>query len=81
MLKFLLLAILFFYITYKALGFVFRLIGTTMGNPGASQNSQRHSKRGKGKAGNISVDYVPKGSKKEHLKGGEYIDFEEVKED
>ena len=33
--------------------------------------------------GDINVDYVPKGNKKSspgHISGGEYVDFEEIKE-
>ena len=31
------------------------------------------------KEGEVKVDYAPKNENKEHLKGGEYVDYEEVK--
>lgn len=44
---------------------------------------EQHRQQRKPTHGNINVDYVPKDNKKNssgHISGGEYVDFEEVKE-
>jgi hypothetical protein len=40
------------------------------------QNQQSQAKR----EGEINVDYVPNKNKKDSFKGGQYIDYEEVKD-
>lgn len=77
MLKFLILITLIFYVTYRLLNFLFRVLNPFSGHTG-NANSGSTSAR-KPKDGNVNVDYIPKKAGREHLKGGEYIDFEEVK--
>lgn len=76
--KFLLLTIIIGYVIIKAIGIFFRLIigGSTMNQYGQQQQQQQRPTNG-----NVHVDYVPKNDKKtkENFKGGEYVDFEEVK--
>ena len=77
--RFLLLTIIIGYIIIKAINFFFRIVlgGSTVNQYG---NQQQHRQQ-RPSNGNVNVDYVPKDDKKskENFKGGEYVDFEEVK--
>ncbi|QSE98623.1 DUF4834 family protein [Fulvivirga lutea] len=79
MIKFLLIIFILGYIFFKGLGFFIRMIlgGSSMNQFGNQQQSSSQ----KPKNGNVNVDYIPKDQKpkKENFKGGEYVDFEEVK--
>lgn len=79
MLKFLLIVVLLGYVFFKGLGFIVRLIvgGSSMNQFGGQQQREQGQRP---KNGNVNVDYVPKDESKEpgKLKGGEYVDFEEV---
>ena len=79
MFKFLLFTFIIGYVIIKGIGFFFRAIlgGSTM-NQYSNQQQQRQQRPSNG---NVNVDYVPKDDKKskENFKGGEYVDFEEVK--
>lgn len=74
MLKFLLILSLFVFIVFKIGGFLFRLAA------GSSPQHPYRQTRTKPSDGNVHVDYVP-GEKKSkgNFKGGEYVDYEEVK--
>jgi len=77
MVKFLIIVTLIFYVTFRLLNFLFRVL-----RPFSGQTGNVHAgatNRTKPKEGNVNVDYVPNKARKEHLKGGEYIDYEEVK--
>lgn len=66
------------YIIYKVGGFFFKIL--TLGGMQKQQSAQReHPRRPTGS--NINVDYVPQKNdrKSDDAKGGEYVDFEEVK--
>jgi hypothetical protein len=78
MLKFLIISILFFYVLVKGIGLIFRLLGFPNSSQYHGQQGQRRSEHTR--KGKVNVDYVPKQSRKEHLKGGEYIDYEEIKD-
>lgn len=73
MLKFLIFLFLFFAIIYYVLILPFR-----------PRQQVRHDQNEakKKKVGNVNIDYMPdeKKSKSGNIKGGDYIDYEEVKE-
>jgi len=69
MLKLLIILALAVYILSKIGGFFFR-IGA------ASQNRNSQTRRPEG---NINVDSNPKKDKRGNIKGGDYVDYEEVK--
>jgi len=73
LLKFILFGIVIYYIIRKVSGFILRIMG---GNP-TPNNQQKYTKEG-----DVHVDYVPKDKKGkfgDDFKGGEYVDYEEVK--
>jgi len=69
MLKLLIILALAVYILSKIGGFFFR-IGA------ASQNRNSQTRRPEG---NLNVDSNPKKDKRGNIKGGDYVDYEEVK--
>jgi hypothetical protein len=74
LLKFILFAVVFIYLVRKVGGLVYRLMG---GKPPQQNPQQQYRKQG-----DINVDYSPKGKKDKFgndFKGGEYVDYEEVK--
>ena len=79
MFKFLLIAFLFFFVLFKVGGFFLRLL---LGGFSTDRNHQTstHSTR-KPKDGNVHIDHIPNDNKKKSgdFKGGEYVDYEEVK--
>ena len=79
MIKFLLIIFVFFFVLTKIGGFVMR---TLFGN--AVQRAQQQQQRSTRKPtdGNVHIDYAPKQDQKtpKDFKGGDYVDFEEVKE-
>jgi len=84
MLKFLLILVLIFYLIYRIGGFLFRMlfIGAQKQQQQYQNQSQQQSHR-KAPNSNLNIDYAP-GSKQEDkkggdFKGGEYVDYEEVK--
>jgi fructose-specific component phosphotransferase system IIB-like protein len=76
MIKFLLIVIAFFYILSKVGGFVFK----TLFGAAAQQQQRAHTK--KPSDGKVQIDYAPNKDEKsgKTFKGGDYVDFEEVKE-
>lgn len=93
MLKFLLLTIIFIYVVYKASNFALKLFfplehARRMQKEYARKNNfgpkhRREQQQPRSPDGHIHVDYVPPEEKKERntqdFKGGEYVDYEEVK--
>lgn len=84
MLKFLVISFILFYIIFKLIGFFFKML--LRGN--ASQQQQQNRSNGHQKKpsdGNVNIDYIPNNGKKSeqrspsNYKGGDYIDYEEVK--
>jgi len=74
MLKFLILLFLFFAAIYYVLILPFRP---------RQQVRYDHSDRKKKTVGNVNIDYVPedeKNKKSGNVKGGDYIDYEELKD-
>lgn len=83
MLKFLIITFLVGYLIFKLLGFVFRLVlKSSASSYGQHQSQQQNRYEGKKPTdGNVNIDYVPKKDQrdKKNFKGGEYVDFEEIK--
>lgn len=89
MLKFILFIILFIYVAYKVSGFILKIYDTLLGrrdihnrgkNFGSGYRRQKHRQPTNG---NVNIDYIPEEDQKERaskgFKGGEYVDYEEVK--
>lgn len=90
MLKFILFTILFIYVAYKVSGFVLKIFDTLLGRTGDVDSRRRNSgpeyRRQKYRQptnGNVNIDYIPEDDKKaresKNFKGGEYVDYEEIK--
>ena len=78
MLKFLLVVFILGYVFFKGLGFFFKVI---LGGSAVNRNTNQSHTQRQPAGGNVKVDYAPNGAKKSKtdFKGGEYVDFEEVK--
>lgn len=89
MLKLILFTILFIYIAYKVSGFILKIYDTLLGRRDINNRSRnfgpesRRQKHRQPANGNVNIDYIPEEDKKERasrdFKGGEYVDYEEVK--
>ena len=84
MLKFLLITFLIAYLLFKVGGYLFRIffwsLGGKMKNGQFNNNGKNSTMRPPN--GNVDIHYVPKDRKEEKekvFKGGEYVDYEEVK--
>lgn len=78
MLKFLLILLLVFFLLGRIGWWIIRLI-----LKGAVQRAQQTQHRNQGNDGDIKIDYIPEQELKKRRnkgdKGGEYVDYEEVK--
>lgn len=83
MLKFLIITFLIGYLIFKLLGFAFKsVLKSSASSYGQQQSSRQNQYEGrKPNDGNVNIDYVPKKDQrdKKNFKGGEYVDFEEIK--
>ncbi|MBL6449670.1 DUF4834 family protein [Fulvivirga sp. 29W222] len=84
MLKFLIIVFLVGFLFFKLLGLFFRvLVGRSAADRSGSRTYQSQQyQSGRSNEGNVNIDYVPNnGSKKSSkpFKGGEYVDYEEIK--
>ncbi|GJM28597.1 MAG: hypothetical protein DHS20C17_12320 [Cyclobacteriaceae bacterium] len=78
MLKFLAILFVVSYVTFKFGGFLMKILNTALGQDPAKRNVHDRSK--KKTKGDINIDYVPRDKKgKPGFKGGDYVDYEEVK--
>ncbi len=79
MLKFLAILFVVSYVTFKLGGFLMKALYSVTGQD-PKQRNFRDGNRKKGN-GNVNIDYVPEDGKqgKSGYKGGEYVDYEEVK--
>jgi hypothetical protein len=85
--KFIILSIIGFYILFKVVGFLFRLlISTSVNNMRSYQQSQQYQQQaGNGSHkraapnSNVNIDYIPEDKSKAEFKGGDYVDYEEVR--
>ncbi len=74
LLKFILFFIVIYYLLRKVGGFLFRIMG---GTRPTSSNEKQYKREGE-----INIDYKPQnrnGKFGNDFKGGEYVDYEEVK--
>ena len=85
MLKFLLITFLIGWLIFTLLGSVVKYVlrggqPTSQQRGNTTQNHQRYNGK-RPSDGNVNIDYVPRKDKrsKEDFKGGEYVDYEEVK--
>jgi len=80
MIKFLLIIFVFFFVLSKIGGFVFRTLFGAAAQRSQQQQNQQSTRRPTD--GNVQIDYVPKKEEKlpKNFKGGDFVDFEEVKE-
>lgn len=78
MIKFLLIAVLVIYSFYRVANFLFKVV---FGGFGRNQFNSTQYQRRKAPNSNLNVDQAPgaKTEKKDDFKGGDYVDFEEVK--
>ena len=72
------------YTFYKVGQFLFKMffIGAAQHSRQTFQGQQRRNHQQRPTDGNVNIDYVPNPNTKKgdgHLKGGDYVDFEEVK--
>ena len=83
-LKFLLIAIGISWIFSKLLQFFLRSkLKQFVDHANNLKREEDIRKRGKGSNGNVNVDHIPKDYKErraKEIKGGDYIDYEEVKD-
>jgi flagellar basal body-associated protein FliL len=79
MIKFLLIIFLIGYLVFKVGGFVFRMFFLSLSKQ-QRQPSQRQTKTAKGE--NVNIEYPTHESKtnSKGFEGGEYVDFEELKD-
>jgi hypothetical protein len=77
MLKFLAILFIVSYVTFKLGGFLMKALNVAAGRD-PNQNSKKQSR--KSADGNVNIDYVPNDKKDgDGYKGGEYVDYEDVK--
>ena len=69
--RFLIILALVGYVLYKVGGLFFRA--------GAASQQSRFQQRRPPEGGDINVNSAPKKNKGGHIKGGDYVDYEEVK--
>lgn len=82
MLKFLIITFIIFYLIFKFGGLLLRMLFRALGNKVQQKYAEQHStySRTKPKGSNVEVEFnntPPR--KKAEFKGGEYVDYEEVK--
>lgn len=78
MLKFLIILFIVSYVAYKFGGYLMKVLYAVSGQDPKQRNFNNESK--KKTDGNVNIDYVPKDKKGGNgYKGGEYVDYEEVK--
>lgn len=87
MLKFLLITFIFCYIIYKIGGYLLRFLFWSLSNrhqQGHTFKSNNKPGQNSKKEGDINIDFIPnngkeKVHKEKEFKGGEYVDYEELK--
>ncbi len=75
MLKFLLIIFIVGYFLYRVGGVLFKIL--SLGGSSYEKQSRTTPKRPPGS--NVDVDFVPQKGDKKDFKGGEYVDYEELK--
>jgi len=80
--KFFLIFILVMYLVYKVSTFLLRNFLVKAANQAAKDYEKQQTRKAYGKPadGNVVIDYIPDpNSIKSNKKGGDYVDYEEVK--
>lgn len=77
MFKALLIIFAFFFIVFRIGGFFMRLFFG--GVQTRQQQANNRNAQQKPVDGNVNIDHIPDKNKKDSFKGGDYIDYEEVK--
>ncbi|WP_421894027.1 DUF4834 family protein [Marinoscillum sp.] len=85
MLKFLLIIALISYLIYRVGGFLFRILFLSAQQQrqqyqSTGQSNQQHARK-RAAGSNLDIDYVPgeRKNEKKDFRGGDYVDYEEVK--
>ena len=76
MIKFFLILIFITYLTYKLGSFIFKILFISAAQSKRSSNTG-HGRKYSVPGSNVNIENMPK--KSEGFKGGDYIDYEEVK--
>ncbi|MEP2773346.1 MAG: DUF4834 family protein [Fulvivirga sp.] len=82
MLKFLIITFIIGYLFFWIIGKVFKVLVRGHSYTGGQNSSYDQHNKKKPTDGNVNIDYVPNGKSKKDkkgFKGGEYVDFEEIK--
>jgi len=84
MFKILIIFFLVIYVVFRLGGFIIRMLFSGFSNQQrqTSQSGQRPQQYRKPSDGNVNIDYMPKDKKQRpqgDIKGGDYVDYEEVK--
>lgn len=91
MLKFIIITVIFIYVVFKVSGFILKIFDTLLGRTDSGTGAQsrkfgpehRRQKYRQPANGNVNIEYIPEEDKKERaskdFRGGEYVDYEEVK--
>lgn len=81
MIKFLIITFLIFYLIFKFGGLLLRMFFRSLGDRVHQKYTEQNSSytRTKPRGSNVDVE-IPQPVKKQEFKGGEYVDYEEVKE-
>ncbi len=86
MLKFIIISILVIYLIFKLVGFAFRLMfGAAYEQQKRTQEAQRqqYTTRRKAPNSNLNIDKSPEKERNKSgndFKGGDYVDYEEIKD-
>lgn len=81
MLKFLIITFLILYLIFKFGGFLLRMFFKSLGDRVQQKYAEQHNSyhTTKPRGSNVDVKFKPSTQKKAEFKGGEYVDYEEVK--
>lgn len=81
MFKFLLIVFLICYALYRVGGFLFKIFFLGAANAQQQRRAQQSAPKKKAPKSNLNIDHVPGRTGEKGYSGGEYVDFEEVKDD
>lgn len=68
-----------FFIILALVGYVLYKVGGLFFRAGAASQQSRFQQRRPPEGGDMNVNSAPKKNKGGHIKGGDYVDYEEVK--
>lgn len=86
MIKFLIITFIICYILFKVGGYLFKVLFWSLGNKQRQTFNNGHNRRSyqSKREGDINIEYIPKNKngqapKTKEFKGGEYVEYEDVK--